>query len=236
LPHVIAPSALAPVNGKGATPCAHQTVVLTKQASIERTGPAHSWRAQDEPLVARATALQAAGEAQQAPIRDLSQGLYGTKSATAVRPQGAGAPTPAGLRTRGQPPGSRGHGRRDGATLPVGVAVRELSPAEPYGPGCGAAFRPFPGPAESTLMAVQGQAPGRRIQRQRSHTGGRGPHRPSIVTAPPAPRLMPQRPLGVAVGTAVWRDTDLSGRPPARLGQALQPQGGPRSQGPVTDG
>ena len=109
LPQVIAPSALAPVNGKGATPFAQQTVVLTKQAYIELTWQANYRRAQYEQLVARATALKAEVEAHQATIRDLTQRLYGTKSEKSVRPQGAGAPTPAGIRKRGQQPGSRGH-------------------------------------------------------------------------------------------------------------------------------
>src|SRR5262249_61816482 len=51
LPHVIAPSELASVKGKGATPFAQQTVVLTKQAYIELTWQAHYWRAQYEQLV-----------------------------------------------------------------------------------------------------------------------------------------------------------------------------------------
>src|SRR4029453_60566 len=80
LSQVIAPSELAPVNGKGATPFAHQTVGLTKQAYIELTWQANDWRAQYEQLVERETALKAEVEAHQATIRDLTQRLYGTRS------------------------------------------------------------------------------------------------------------------------------------------------------------
>ena len=66
LSHVIASSELAPVNGKGATPFAQQTVVLTKQAYIELLWQAHYWRAQYQQLVERETALKAEVEAQQA--------------------------------------------------------------------------------------------------------------------------------------------------------------------------
>ena len=48
LPHVIAPSELASVNGKGRTPFTQQTVVLMKQASIELTWQAHYWRGSRE--------------------------------------------------------------------------------------------------------------------------------------------------------------------------------------------
>ena len=155
LSQVLAPSELAPVNGKGATPFAQQTVVLTKQAYIELTWQANYWRAQYEQLVERETALKAEVEAHQATIRDLTQRLYGTKSEKSTHPQGAGVPKPTSIRKRGQQPGSRGHGRRDCATLPVVVEVRDLSPAEKYCPVCGEAFRPFPDPEESSMIEVQ---------------------------------------------------------------------------------
>ena len=71
-PPVIAPSELAPVNGKGATPFAQQTVVLTKQAYIELTWQANYWRAQYEQLLEREAALKAAVAAQQATSRELT--------------------------------------------------------------------------------------------------------------------------------------------------------------------
>ena len=77
LSQVLAPSELAPVNGKGATPFAQQTVVLTKQAYIELTWQANYWRAQYEQLLEREAALKAEVAAQQATIRDLTQRLYG---------------------------------------------------------------------------------------------------------------------------------------------------------------
>jgi transposase len=218
------------------TPFAQQTVVLTKQAYIELTWQANYWRAQYEQGVARETALKAEVETQQATIRDLTQRLYGTKSEKSVRPQGADTPKPVCLRKRGQQPGSRGHGRRHRPTLPVVVEVRDLSTAEQYCPVCGEAFRPFPGPEESSMIEVHVQAHVRRIQRQRYHKVCRCPHSPGIVTAPPAPRLMPKSPIGVSVWTEVLLDKYLYGRPTARLCQALQHQGVPLSQGTVTDG
>jgi transposase len=76
----------------------------------------------------------------------------------------------------------------------------------------------------------------RRIHRQRYPKGCRCPHLPGIVTAPPAPRLIPKSPIGVSVWTEVLLDKYLYGRPTARLCQALQPHGVPLSQGTVTDG
>ena len=85
LPPVIAPSELAPVNGKAEPPFAQQTVVLTKQAYIELIWQANYWRAQYEHWVEREAALKAEIEAHQATIRDLTQRLYGTKSEKSTR-------------------------------------------------------------------------------------------------------------------------------------------------------
>src|SRR5215510_285758 len=236
LPYALAPSELAPVNGKGVAPFAQQTVVLTKQAYIELTWQANYWRAQYEQLVERETALKAEVEAHQATIRDLTQRLYGTKSEKATHLDTAGVPPLVSPRKRGQQPGSPGHGRRDRATLPVVVEARDLGTAEQRCTVCGEAFRPFPAPEESTIIEVQVQAHVRRIQRQRYHKGCHCPHLPGIVTAPPAPRLIPKSPLGVSVWTEVLLDKYLYGRPTARLCQAMQPHGVPLAHGTVTDG
>jgi transposase len=236
LSQALAPSELAPVNGKGATPFAQQTVVLTKQAYIELTWQAHYWRAQYEQLLEREAALKAEVEAQQATIRDLTQRLYGTKSEKSTRPNTTGEPTSASPRKRGQQPGRPGHGRRACATLPVVDEVRDLSTPEKRCAVCGEVFRPFPAPEASTIIEVQVQAHVRRIQRQRYAKGCRCPQLPGIVTAPPAPRLIPKSPLGVSVWTEVLLDKYLYGRPTARLCQALQHQGVPLAQGTVTEG
>jgi transposase len=236
LPQAISPAELGPVKGTGATPFSQQTVVLTKQAYIELTWQANYWRTQYEQVVEREAALKAAVEAHQATIRDLTQRLYGTKSEKSTRPDRAGALPSASPRKRGQQPGSLGHGRRTCATLPVVVEGRDLRPAEKCCPRCGEAFRPFFAPEASTIIEVQVQAHVRRIQRQRYHKVCHCADTPGIVTAPPAPRLIPKSPFGVSVWTEVVLDKYLYGRPTARLCQALQHHGVPLAQGTVTDG
>jgi transposase len=184
----------------------------------------------------RETALKAEVEAQQATIRDLTQRLYGTKSEKSARSTPTGEPTSANPRKRGQQPGSPGHGRRACATLPVVDDVRDLSPEEQRCTVCGQAFRLLPAPEASTIIEIQVQAHVRRIQRQCYAKGCRCPQLPGIVTAPPAPRLIPKSSLGVSVWTEVLLDKYLYGRPTARLCQALQHQGVPLAQGTVTEG
>src|SRR5713101_3761507 len=236
LPQAISPSELAPVNGTGATPFSQQTVVLTKQAYIELTWQANYWRAQHARLVEREAALKAEVEALRATIRDLTQRLYGTKSEQSTGPDGADASKPTSPRKRGQQPGSRGHGRSDRSALPVVVEVHDVSETAKHCPACGAAFVPFPGREESNLIEVQVQAHMRRIQRQRYHKTCQCPHVPGIVTAPPAPRLIPKSPLGVSVWTRVLLDKYRYGRPTHRFCEELRHHGLPVAQGTLTDG
>src|SRR5713101_5934921 len=235
-PQVHSTCKVVPVTGNGATPFSQHTVVLTKQASIALKWQANYWRAQHERLLKREAALQAEVAALQATIRDLTQRLYGTKSEQSTGPDGADASKPTSPRKRGQQPGSRGHGRSDRSALPVVVEVHDVSETAKHCPACGAAFVPFPGREESNLIEVQVQAHMRRIQRQRYHKTCQCPQVPGIVTAPPAPRVIPKSPLGVSVWTMMLLDKYLYGRPTHRLCEELRHYGVPLAQGTLTDG
>src|SRR6266851_14403 len=235
-PNVNALSELAPVHSSGTTPFSQQTVVLTKQAYIELTWEANYWRAQHARSVEREAALTAQVASLEATIRDLTQRLYGTKSEKSAGPDDADASTPSRPRHRGQQPGSKGHGRSDRSALLVVPEVHDLSPAQSCCPACGEAFAPFPGAEESTIIAVQVQAHLRRIQRHRYQKTCRCPQVPGIVTAPPAPRVIPKSPLGVSVWTLMLLDKYLYGRPTYRLCEELRHDGLPLAQGTLTDG
>jgi transposase len=236
LPQTISPAELAPVKGTGATPFSQQTVVLTKQAYIELTWQANYWQAQHARSVEREAALTAQVEALEATIRDLTQRLYGAKSEKSAGPDHAGEPKPSRPRNRGQQPGSKGHGRSDRSALLVVPEVHDVSLAQACCPACGEAFSPLPGAAESTIIEVQVQAHLRRIQRRRYHKTCGCLQVPGIVTAPPAPRVIPKSPLGVSVWTTVLLDKYLYGRPTYRLCEQLKHHGLPLSQGTLTDG
>jgi transposase len=235
-PQLISTSELAPVNGNSATPFSQQTVVLTKQAYIELKWEANYWRAQHARLVEREAALKAQVEALEATVRDLNQRLYGTKSEKSSGADGTSSPKPATPRNRGQQPGSQGHGRSDRSALPVVAEVHDLSEAAKHCPACGEAFAPFPGTEESSIIEVQVQAHIRRIQRPRYQQTCQCPQVPGIVTAPPAPRVIPKSPLGVSVWTRVLLDKYLYGRPTHRLCEELRHHGLHLSQGTLTAG
>jgi transposase len=76
----------------------------------------------------------------------------------------------------------------------------------------------------------------RRIQRPRYQKVCQCSQVPGMVTAPPAPRLIPKSPLGVSVWTMVLLDTYLYGRPTHRFCEELRHDGLPLAQGTLTDG
>jgi len=235
-PNVNSIADLATSNGNDATPFSQQSVVLTKQAYIELTWKANYWQAQHARSVEREAILTAQVASLEATVRDLTQRLYGTKSEKSAGPDHVGSSKPASARPRGQQPGSQGHGRSDRAALPVVVEVHDLSEAAQHCPACGKAFTPLPGAEESSIIEVQIQAHLRRIQRPRYHKTCGCPHVKGIMTAPPAPRLIPKSPLGVSVWTMMLLDKYLYGRPTHRLCEELRHYGVPLAQGTLTDG
>jgi transposase len=223
-------------NGNDATPFSQQSVVLTKQAYIELTWKANYWQAQHARSVEREAALTAKVASLEATVRDLTQRLYGTKSEKSSGSDDAVESKPSSPRHRGQQPGSKGHGRSKRSALLVVPEVHDLSPAQSCCPACGEAFAPFPGAEESTIIEVQVQAYLRRIQRRRYQKTCGCPQVPGIVTAPPAPRVIPKSPLGVSLWTMVLLDKYLYGRPTYRCCEQLKHHGLPLSQGTLTDG
>jgi len=226
----------APASGEKATPFSKQSVVLTKQDYIALKWEANYWRAQHARLAQREAALKAQVEALEAQIRDLTQRLYGKKSEQSTGSEAGGQCHEAPARKRGQQPGRPGHGRSDRSALPVVVEVHDLNEAAKHCPQCGKALASFPGTETCDIIEVQVQAHIRRIQRPRYQTTCGCARLPSIVTAPPAPRVIPKSPLGVSVWTRVLLDKYLYSRPTHRLCQELEHQGLHLSQGTITDG
>jgi transposase len=233
---IMTPLSQKPRSGSTRPPYSQQWVQLTKEAYIDLTCQVHYWRAQYELATKREAALQATIAAQQATIRALTQRLYGTKSEKATRCQRFGPPQARPPRKRGHQPGTPGHGRQDRSALPRVVEVYDLREAEKRCAVWGVTFRSFPGPEASTILEVQVQAHVRHIHRQRYQKACRCAQQPAIITAPPAPRLLPKSPFGVSVWTEVLLDKYLYGRPTSRLCQALQHHGVPLAPGTLTAG
>jgi transposase len=102
--------------------------------------------------------------------------------------------------------------------------------------GCGRPFAPVSGTEDSTILEVEVQAHRRLIRRHRYRpTCACGVH-PGLVTAPPAPRVIPKSHLGVSIWVTVLLDKYLFYRPTYRLLADLHTQGLDLSLGTLTDG
>ena len=95
---------------------------------------------------------------------------------------------------------------------------------------------PISGTEDSTLLEVEGKAYRRLGRRHRYRPPCNGGAHPGLVTAAPAPRVIPKSILGVSVRVSVRLDKYLFCRPTYRLLADLQTHGLDLSLGSVTDG
>jgi transposase len=183
----------------------------------------------------RQAELSAEIDALRGQLRLREQQLFGRKSevttasSEAIRPAGPKKP-------RGQQPGKPGPPRRDHSHLPVVEEVLDLPAQQQRCSCCGQPFASFPGTEDSTVLEVEVRAYRRVIRRRRYRpTCSCGRHQ-GIVTAPPAPRVIPKSILGVSIWVTMLLDKFLFYRPTERLLAEWQAQGLSLSLGTLTDG
>jgi transposase len=195
------------------------------------------WQAMHQRAVQRQQQLQQRIAELEAKLRLREQQLFGRKTEATA----ATAPTPAHpdaprRRRRGQQPGRPGPRRRDHSHLPAVVEDREIPGDQCCCRRCGRPFRPVSGTEDSTVLEVEVRAHRRVIRRHRYRpTCACGAH-PGIVTAPPAPRVIPKSSLGISLWVTALLDKYLFYRPTYRLLAELRTQGLALSLGTLTDG
>ena len=185
----------------------------------------------------REALLQQENEQLRAQLRLREQQLFGRKTETGAATAPATTPTRPGAppRRRGQQPGRPGPRRRDYAHLPVVVEDHEIPGDQCCCRRCGRPFAPVGGTEDSTILEVEVKAHRRLIRRHRYRpTCACGVH-PGLVTAPPAPRVIPKSRLGVSILVELLVDKYLSYRPTYRLLADLRTRDLDLSSGTVTD-
>jgi transposase len=171
-----------------------------------------------------------------AQLRLREQQLFGRKAeTTAATTLTAPCPDDLPRRPRGQQPGHQGPRRRDYSHLPAVIEEREIPGDACCCRRCGRPFAPVSGTEDSTIREVEVKAHRRIIRRHRYRpTCACGVH-PGIVTAPPAPRVIPKSILGVSLLVEALVDKYLSYRPTYRLLADLATRDLDLSLGTVTD-
>ena len=188
--------------------------------------------------VQREAVVRAENDHLRAQLRLREQQLFGQKTETsAATTPATTTPTPAAPpRRRGQQRGRRGPRRRDYSHLPAVIEDRQIPGDQCCCQRCGRPFAPISGTEDATVLEVEVKAHRRVIRRHRYRpTCACGVH-PGIVTAPPAPRVIPKSILGVSIWVSVLLDKYLFYRPTYRLLADLRSHGLDLSLGTLTDG
>jgi transposase len=195
------------------------------------------WKALHDRAVQREALLKQEIEQLRAQLRLREQQLFGRKTEAGATASTSPAPSPAAIpRRRGQQPGRPGPRRRDHSHLPAVVEDHELPAEQCCCQCCGRPFAPVGGTEDSTILEVEVRAHRRVIRRRRYRPTCACAAHPGVVTAPPAPRLIPKSSLGVSVWVTVLLDKYLSYRPTYRLLADLRTHGLDLALGTVTDG
>jgi transposase len=196
------------------------------------------WKAQHQRAVEREALLRKENEQLRAQLRLREQQLFGRKTETsAATTPTTTAPCPGAppRRPRGQQRGHQGPRRRDYSHLAVVPEEREIPGDQCCCQRCGHPFAPVSGTEDSTILEIAVKAHRRLIRRHRYRpTCACGAH-PGIVTAPPAPRVIPKSILGVSLLVELLADKYLSYRPTYRLLADLKTRDLDLSLGTVTD-
>ena len=137
---------------------------------IELRQQANYWQAQHQRAIQREAECKEQVQHLQGELRELKRRFYGQKSETSSAlnndPAQANHPN-AQKRSRGQQPGSKGHGRRQHDHLDTHHENCTLPKDQQCCAQCGQPFVEIPGSAAGDILEIEVRAHRRRYQRQR---------------------------------------------------------------------
>lgn len=220
------------------TPFSQHIVQLTRAEHIELKWQGSYWKSQHGHLKKQHEELKQELALAHAKIRDLKQRLYGKKSekGTAKSDKPTTDERLASSRPRGQQKGSKGHGRTPRPDLPVVAEERDVAPEDKQCCICGKAYDALPQTEDSEIIEIQVKAHVRQIRRTMYTPACECEGVAGVVTAPPAPRLIPKSAVGVSVWTEVLLNKFLFSRATHNLCTDYAYRGLPIAVGTLTGG
>ena len=220
-------------------PFSQQHVTISKAEHIDLIHRAKYWEAQHAQLKKKCARLEDEIQRKDARIRDLTNRVFGKKSEKQSAKKSEKPDSSSSQRSRGQQKGSTGHGRTPRPNLPVVNEKVDLPDGDKCCSCCGLPRVPRPALDEtSDIIEVDVKAYKRRIRRPAyvRNPGCHCPDVPTVITAPPPPRLIPRSPYAVSF----WVDVLLSkfqySQPTHRYLQDLNDRSLPVSPGTVAGG
>jgi len=205
---------------------AKDTMESMRRSRNRYRAEARESRALAKEMVARNEVLEAQVEKLRSTRAVLSKATFGRKGEQQERP-GTG-------RSRGQQPGSPGHGRTPRSGLPEKEERRD--PPEDART-CSCCGKPYfaNGEHATSVIEIQVKAHVRKIVRGRWRRGCDCASSPREVIAPPEPRLFPGTPYGTTVWARFLFEACASLRPLCQVAAWLADQGMPVSPGTLAD-
>ena len=210
-------------------------LLISEKEYLELKWEVGYWQGMHKKALLREEALTKTIKEREGQIRDLKNRVFGKKSekkSTAIK---EGGEEPTGLkRSRGQQPGSKGHGRTTRPHLPHIDEPIDF-PDTPKCSQCGTAYIPD-GSRESEIIEVEVKAHKRVIIRSCMKKDCSCKGVPNTVTAPMPPKVIPKSPYGISIWEAVLLSKFHYCQPTNRLLNQYKELGLPISAGSITGG
>lgn len=216
-----------------ASPLSEQTVSLPKDELIELKRKANYYEALAKKYQKKIADLKKELEAERGKNRDLNQRLYGKKSEKSNKQTESCKPESSNKKKRGHQIGAKGHGRTPQPYLPVIEELHELPLDDKKCPKCGKPFKPF-GTEDSDIKEIYVRPHIRRIKRERCKKDCKCEGVAGIITAPPAPKVIPKSQTGISVLTEVLVKKYQHSIPLNRICEEFAQQGMPTASGTIT--
>ena len=193
------------------------------------------WQAMHKKAVLRENELKQTVKEQEGKIRDLKSRLFGKKTEKGGSKKDAGETGPlTPKRSRGQQPGSKGHGRTARPDLPQ----REETICFPGIPTCSKCGKHYitDESKEAKIIEVEVKAYTRKIIRSCMKKGCSCKGVPNTITVPMPPKVIPKSPYGISVWEAVLLNKFRYCQPTNRLVNQYAELGLPISPGSIAGG
>ena len=193
------------------------------------------WQKMHQKAVEREVKLKETIAELEAKVRLREKQLFGKKTEKSNHGEKAPDAVPT-AKKRGQQPGSVGHGRRSHAHLPAVEESIDLAEDQKLCNRCGLPFHCIESTEDSQEIEIEVRAY-RRIYKRKKYKPTCGcDHLPAIITAPPAPKLIPKSSLGISIWITVLLDKYLYQHPTHRLLAQLRTHGLHLCAGTLTAG
>lgn len=210
-------------------------IIITEKEYSELKCEVGYWKSMHKKALLREEALKNKIKEQAGKIRDLNNRVFGKQSEKKSTAQQEGkAKSTEPKRSRGQQPGTKGHGRTIRPDLPQNDEPIDF-PDAPKCPKCGIAYI-LDGSKESEIIEVDIKAHKRLIIRRSAKKGCSCTGVPNTVTAPMPPKVIPKSPYGISIWEAVLSSKFHYCQPTNRLLNQYKELGLPISAGSITGG